>query len=55
LRLTDLDRADGEGGRRKAALAAMTIFSLANVVAASTHTFWGLAAARVLLACAAGM
>jgi predicted MFS family arabinose efflux permease len=41
--------------RRKLLLAAMTIFSLANVVAASTHTFWGLAAARKLLACAAGM
>jgi predicted MFS family arabinose efflux permease len=33
----------------------MTIFSLANVVAASTHTYPGLAAARVLLACAAGL
>jgi len=54
LSSTDLDRADGEGGSPKAARGAMTIFSLANVVAASTHTFWGLAAARVLLACAAG-
>src|SRR3989440_191783 len=45
----------GRVDRRKLLLAAMTIFSLANVVAASTHTFWGLAAARVLLACAAGM
>src|SRR6266404_3386152 len=45
----------GRVDRRKLLLAAMTIFSLPNVVAASTHTFWGLAAARVLLACAAGM
>src|SRR6266850_2550919 len=37
----------GRVDRRKLLLAAMTIFSLANVVAASTHTFWGLAAARV--------
>src|SRR6202140_2000334 len=45
----------GRVDRRKLLLAAMTIFSLANVVAASTHTYWGLAAARVLLACAAGL
>src|SRR5258708_746808 len=45
----------GRVDRRKLLLAAMTIFSLANVVAESTHTFWGLAAARALLACAAGM
>src|SRR5256714_8524813 len=45
----------GRVDRRKLLLAAVTIFSLANVVAASTHTFWGLAAARVLLACAAGI
>ena len=45
----------GRVDRRKLLLAAMTIFSLANVVAATTHPFWGLAAARVLLACAAGM
>jgi len=44
----------GRVDRRKLLLAAMTIFSLANVVAASTHTYWGLAVARVLLACAAG-
>ncbi len=45
----------GRVDRRKLLLAAMTTFSLANVVAASTHTYWGLAAARVLLACAAGL
>jgi predicted MFS family arabinose efflux permease len=45
----------GRVDRRKLLLAAMTIFSLANIVAASMHTYWGLAAARVLLACAAGL
>jgi predicted MFS family arabinose efflux permease len=45
----------GRIARPKLLLGAMTIFSLANVVAASTHTYSGLAAARVLLACAAGL
>jgi len=45
----------GKMDRRRLLLSAMTIFALANVVAASTHTYWGLAAARVLLACAAGL
>src|SRR5438270_7712825 len=45
----------GRVARPKLLLAAMTIFSLANVVAATTHSYSGLAAARVLLACAAGL
>ena len=42
-------------GRRKLLLASMAAFALANFVASSTTGFWQLLAARVLLACAAGL
>jgi predicted MFS family arabinose efflux permease len=45
----------GRVDRRKLLLATMSIFAVANLVAASAHSYWGLAAARVLLACAAGL
>ena len=45
----------GSVNRRKLLLAAMTIFLLGNLLAASMHSYWGLALARVLLACAAGL
>src|SRR2546423_13770709 len=45
----------GSVNLRKLLLAAMTIFLLGNLLAASMHSYWGLALARVLLACAAGL
>src|SRR5271170_5825578 len=42
-------------GRRKLLLASMAAFALANFVASTTTGFWQLLAARVLLACAAGL
>ncbi|HEX4410384.1 MAG TPA: MFS transporter [Xanthobacteraceae bacterium] len=42
-------------GRRNLLLAAMAAFALANFFASSTDSFWGLMAARVLLAAAAGL
>ncbi len=45
----------GRLDRRKLLLLSMGVFSLANLLAASTQSYETLAAARVLLACAAGI
>ena len=41
--------------RRRLMIGSLGAFALANLVAASTHSFWSLAAARVLLAFSAGL
>ena len=50
-----LAAATGGMGRRKVLLASMTAFALANFVAAAAVDYWQLMAARILLACAAGL
>lgn len=42
-------------GRRRLMIGSLGAFALANVLAASAHSFWTLAGARVLLACSAGL
>jgi predicted MFS family arabinose efflux permease len=50
-----LTAATGRLDRRRLLLLSMFIFAVGNLFAATTHTYWALAAARVLLACAAGL